>query len=159
MKKLFLSLLLLTCTTMFASNNTSKMITHTIRLQPHADIKKSLQDYVNTNQIEAACILTVVGSAEQVSVRYANQPNTDTLNGKFEIVSLVGTLGASSGSHLHISISDSAGHTIGGHLQNGTLVYTTAEIVLAELQDVVYSREVDSTYGYKELTVKPIQKK
>jgi uncharacterized protein len=138
---------------MLNSKNTSRMITHTIRLTPHQDIKLALMDYIITHKINAACMLTCVGSAEQVCVRYANQPNTDTMHGKYEIVSLVGTLGATSGCHLHISISDSTGKTIGGHLQNGTLVYTTAEIVIAELIDVNYSRIKDSTYGYNELSV------
>jgi uncharacterized protein len=138
---------------MLNSKNTSKIISHSIRLKPHQDIKQSLMDYVLKHKINAACMLTCVGSAEQLSLRYANLPSGDTLIGKFEIVSLVGTLGANSGCHLHISISDSTGKTIGGHLQNGTLVYTTAEIVIAELVDVNYKRIIDSTYGYKELEI------
>jgi uncharacterized protein len=136
---------------MLTSKNTSRIITHTIRLLPHQDVKQSLMDYVIAHKITAACMITCVGSAEQVSLRYANQPQSDTLIGKYEIVSLVGTLGATSGCHLHISISDSTGNTIGGHLQNGTMVYTTAEIVIGELQDVNYKRVKDNTYGYNEL--------
>jgi uncharacterized protein len=153
MKKILVTSFILFTSMLLNSKNTSSMIAHTIRLLPHQDIKQALQDYVVQHHIQAACIVTCVGSAEQASIRYANQPITDTLIGKYEIVSLVGTLGATSGSHLHMSISDSTGKTIGGHLQNGTLVYTTAEIVIAELKDLQYSREVDSTYGYKELKV------
>jgi hypothetical protein len=51
--------------------------------------------------------------------------------GKHEIVSLVGTL-ALDGDHLHIAVSDSTGRTIGGHLMEGSLVYTTAEIAVGE---------------------------
>jgi predicted DNA-binding protein with PD1-like motif len=58
------------------------------------------------------------------------------------------------GSHLHISISDSTGRTIGGHLKEGSIVYTTAEIVLGLLPDIVFERQVDPTYGYKELVIK-----
>jgi uncharacterized protein len=148
---LFLSIFI--SQSMLNSKNTSKIISHTIRLKPHQDIKQSLMDYVIQHKINAACMLTCVGSAEQVSLRYANQQNSETLHGKFEIVSLVGTLGATSGCHLHISISDSAGKTIGGYLQNETLVYTTAEIVIAELSDVNYNRIKDSTYGYNELEI------
>ncbi len=153
--KIFLTILLLfmQSSQILNSKNTSKMLTHTIRITPHQDVKQSLMDYVTQHKIEAACILTCVGSAEQVFMRYANQSNSDTLVSKFEIVSLVGTLGASSGCHLHISVSDTTGKTLGGHLQNGTHVYTTAEIVIAELTDVKFTREVDSTYGYKELRV------
>lgn len=72
---------------------------------------------------------------------------------KFEIVSLVGTLSASAGMHLHASIADSTGATIGGHLTEGNLIYTTAEIVIGEITNTKFSRKIDSTFGYKELCV------
>jgi uncharacterized protein len=150
---LIITILLFTSMPTLLSKNKSKIIAHTIRLTPHQDIKQAILDYVTLHKINAACIMTCVGSAEQVVLRYANQQQNDTLQGKYEIVSLVGTMGATSGCHLHISISDNKGQTIGGHLQNGTLVYTTAEIVIAELTDVTYSRIKDSTYGYNELHV------
>ncbi len=40
-------------------------------------------------------------------------------------------------------------------LNSGCPVYTTAEIVLAVLKNVVFERETDPTYGFKELVVKP----
>ena len=52
-------------------------------------------------------------------------------------------------------MSDSTGRTLGGHLLDGCRVYTTAEIVLAELPALVFSRETDATFGYKELVVQP----
>jgi len=58
-------------------------------------------------------------------IRFANQSVSTVLNDKFEILSLNGTL-ATSGVHLHISISDKEGKTIGGHLDNGCIIYTTA---------------------------------
>jgi predicted DNA-binding protein with PD1-like motif len=57
---------------------------------------------------------------------------------------------------LHLAVSDSTGKTIGGHLLAGCPVYTTAEVVLTILTDYVFERETDSTYGYKELVVKPL---
>ena len=130
--------------------------TVTIRLKPGEDLKESLDNFIKLHHITAACILTCVGSLQQAVIRYANQPNTDTLVGHFEIVSLTGTL-ATSGSHLHISISDSTGKTIGGHLKEGAKVYTTAEIVLAVFPDIEYTREIDPTFGYKELAVKKLK--
>jgi uncharacterized protein len=58
------------------------------------------------------------------------------------------------GSHLHIAISDGDGVTIGGHLVSGCKIYTTAEIVIAEFEDVVYKREMfENDSGYEELVV------
>ena len=57
------------------------------------------------------------------------------------------------GLHLHISISDENGKTIGGHLADGSLIYTTAEIVLGELNDINFVREKDEETTYKELMI------
>jgi predicted DNA-binding protein with PD1-like motif len=132
----------------------SAMKTCVIRLQPGQDLKRSLDDYVKANHIEAACILTCVGSLQKAVIRYANQPDAVTLERKFEIVSLTGTL-AESGSHVHISLSDEQGKTIGGHLKEGSEVYTTAEIVLGILTDVEFKRVEDPLTGYKELWIAP----
>ena len=46
----------------------------------------------------------------------------------------------------------------GGHLRPGCLVNTTAEIVLAELPDTVFTRERDETTGYEELAIRKIDR-
>ena len=58
------------------------------------------------------------------------------------------------GCHLHISVSDPYGVTMGGHLLKGCLVRTTAEIVVLPLEGVRFARELDPATGYKELVVK-----
>jgi uncharacterized protein len=79
------------------------------------------------------------------------------LEDKFEIVSLVGTLGHDSGVHLHASISDGMGKTIGGHLVDGNIIYTTAEIIIGEVLDVHFSRRLDSISTYNELFIEQKQ--
>jgi uncharacterized protein len=69
-------------------------------------------------------------------------------------VSLVGTL-TQDGAHLHVSLADRSGVTLGGHLLDGSAVYTTAEIVLAELPALAFAREHDPESGYDELVVRP----
>jgi uncharacterized protein len=137
---------------------TSVNITYAFRLRPNQDLKKELQRFVDEKQISAACVLTCVGSLTSVNIRYANQENYQMLNGHFEIVSLVGIL-SKNGSHIHISVSDSTGRTIGGHLGDDSHIYTTAEIVLGVMPDYDFVREPDPTFGYKELVVKPKKKK
>lgn len=128
-----------------------------IRLSPHQDLKQELIAFAKKHQFKAAFIATCVGSLEQMHVRYANEENGTLLKGHFEIVSLVGTFSDTS-SHIHISASDSTGKTLGGHLLDNSLIYTTAEIVIGELTDLEFNRSTDSMYGYKELDVK-IRKK
>jgi uncharacterized protein len=88
---------------------------HAVRLHPHQDLKAELDRWAQTQAVEAACILTCVGSLRQTTLRFADQPGGTPLSGKFEIVSLTGTL-SRHGSHYHLSISDGAGRTYGGHL-------------------------------------------
>jgi len=127
--------------------------TYALRLKPGQDLKKAILAFVETNSIEAGWILTCVGSVTDYHIRFANQPNGSKASGHFEIISLSGTLSVN-GCHLHISISDSAGQTIGGHLLNGTIIYTTAEIVLQQSNEIVFTREEDGTTAWPELQIK-----
>jgi predicted DNA-binding protein with PD1-like motif len=131
---------------------------HVFRLKPHEDLKKALVAWARQHKIKAAVILTCAGSLEQYALRFANQENGTVKKGHFEIVSLTGTFSGES-AHIHMSVSDSTGLTIGGHLLDNNLIYTTAEIAIAELNDVTFDRETDSTYGYKELVVRRRKKK
>lgn len=125
---------------------------HVLRLKPGDDLKKSLESYLQEHQLKAAVVLTCVGSLQQASLRFANQPAAAELKGPFEIVSLVGML-STEGVHLHLSIADNQGITKGGHLTEGNLIYTTAEIALAELPGYRFAREHDPLSGYKELKI------
>jgi uncharacterized protein len=129
---------------------------HVFRLKPHEDLKVAIMEYAKANSITAGIILTCVGSLEEYNIRFANEKAGQKQLGYFEIVSLTGTLSTSS-SHLHISVSDSKGNTIGGHLLDGNHVYTTAEIAIGVLPDLAFEREIDATYGFSELAAKPKQ--
>lgn len=123
-----------------------------IRLAPFQDLRKSLDSLVSLNQIEAGCILSCAGSLRQAAIRFANNTDATILTDKFEIVSLSGTL-SKNGSHLHLAISDGTGKTIGGHLMEGCLIYTTAEIVIGILPELKFVREHDEASGYRELVI------
>jgi hypothetical protein len=138
--------------------SSSSSILHAFRLRPHEDLKRSILDIARQQNIHAGIILTCVGSLEQLHLRYANQQEGVRHEGHFEIVSLVGTFSASA-AHLHLSVSDETGKTTGGHLLDGNRIYTTAEIVIAELTDLRFEREADPTYGYLELVIKANDRK
>jgi predicted DNA-binding protein with PD1-like motif len=133
----------------------SRRVEHfALRLRPGQDVLASLRAFAQERGLRAAFVASCAGSARRASVRYANQPAASVREGHFEIVSLSGTL-TRDGAHLHVAFADSTGATFGGHLMEGTKVYTTAEIVLGELADVTFAREPDSTYGYRELVPLP----
>jgi len=126
---------------------------HVIRLQPGHDLKKAIAAFAKTNNLRAAWIVTAVGSLTTYHLRFANQTEGKIESGHFEIVSLSGTLNADA-MHIHMSVSDNTGRTIGGHLLDGNMVYTTVELVIGATDEVEFSREVDLKYGYRELVVK-----
>jgi uncharacterized protein len=133
----------------------SSLRTYALRLRPGQDLRQELLAFTARHQLRAACILTGVGSLTTATLRLANQEGPTVYHGHFEIVSLVGTLSVN-GSHLHLSVADSTGRTLGGHLLEGNRVYTTVELVIGELPELDFRRETDATFGYKELTVHPV---
>lgn len=131
----------------------NSMNNYTFRLKPNDDLFDTIEAFVKDMQIEAGCVLSAVGSLTRTVLRLANREDYSEFTGYFEIVSITGTISIH-GSHLHMSISDGDGKTIGGHLVPGCKVYTTAEIILAVFNDVVYKREYyENDSGYEELVV------
>ena len=133
------------------------MQTYSFRLRPGQDLKGEVEAVVRQQRIEAGAVLTCVGSLTDVTLRLANQEGPTTYQGHFEIVSLVGTLSVN-GSHVHLSVSDSTGRTIGGHLLDGCKIYTTAELLIGVMPSLTYIREPDPTFGYRELVVRKKKK-
>jgi predicted DNA-binding protein with PD1-like motif len=130
----------------------NNLTAHAFRLKPGEDLKSGIQKLVNDRQIKAGWISTCVGSLTDYKIRFANQPEGSSDTGHFEIVNLTGTVSVN-GSHLHISISDSTGKTIGGHLLDGCKIYTTAEIVILSSNDFIFKREKDGTTPWEELQI------
>ena len=152
--KIFYNLLIISLlSSCMTTKNVVNNRVYALRLRPGQDLKKEIMAFVKENNIKSGYIITCVGSLKKATLRLANQPNPTTWEDKFEIVSLVGTLSSESGAHLHASISDGTGKTIGGHLMDDNLVYTTAEIVIGEVLDLKFSRKVDSITTYKELFI------
>ena len=133
---------------------------HTFRVKPGQDLKMDIEKFVEANNIQAGFIITCVGGAKQVKLRSADTgiDKQDILTfagpnkNNFEITSLVGTVSVN-GVHLHMTIADNTGKSFGGHLKEGTIVYPTAEVVIAEDEQVVFTRELDEKTGYAELIV------
>ena len=133
--------------------NWSPIKASAIRLKPGADLKAELIKLANDQRLQAASILTAVGSLSTVKLRLANQRTETLFDGKHEIVGLAGTF-SQAGIHLHLCVSNSDGETIGGHLVEGSIVYTTAEIVIGELSSLSFAREHCTESGFHELVVR-----
>ena len=124
-----------------------------LRLQPNADLRRALEAWIGDQEEQAGCVISAVGSLSVAQLRLAGAAKATTIRGDLELISLSGTL-SPDGAHLHIAVADSQGAVIGGHLCAGSLVRTTAELVLGLLPDWRFSRELDPATGYAELQIK-----
>ncbi|MEQ1634373.1 MAG: PPC domain-containing DNA-binding protein [Planctomycetota bacterium] len=127
-------------------------VAHAFRLKPGQDLKREIQAYAASNGIEAAWVATCVGSLSAYHLRFADRETGSRGAGHFEILALTGTV-SGNGSHLHLALGDEDGRVVGGHLLDGCLVYTTAEIVLVEATDLVFTRAHDGSTKWQELQI------
>jgi len=132
------------------------MKVHVLRLLPKQDLLKALLAYIKDQAIEAAVVISCVGSTGSTVLRPAGVPKPKVFKGSYEITSLTGTLGLR-GHHLHLGISDAECKAYGGHLLEGTLVRTTAEIALGVVEGVRFTRPQDLRTGYDELSIDQLQ--
>ena len=128
-------------------------VSHALRLLPGADLKEAIKQYVKEKHIEAGWIISCVGSLTKYNIRFANLPQGTSANGYFEIISLTGTV-SKNGLHIHICVADENGKTVGGHLLPGCIIYTTAEVIIAESTKYIFTREKDNTTSFYELQIK-----
>lgn len=126
---------------------------HAFRLIRGNDIKKEIIAYCQKKNIEAGVIISAVGCIKHLHIRLAEAKDYIDKEENYEIVSITGTV-SNDDVHIHMSVSDNTGKTIGGHLKDGTIVDTTCEVVIYELKDYIFTREPDSITGYDELSIK-----
>ncbi len=128
------------------------MKTHAFRLTKGQDLKQSIVEYCKQNHIQAGYIASCVGCVDELKLRLAGGTTFFQDINDYEIVSITGTL-SKDGVHIHASFSDITGKTIGGHLSDGCIINTTAEIILIEMEEMVFTREFDDNTGYKEIVM------
>ena len=120
------------------------------RLTPGQDLKRSLEDIRDRNNLKSGIIICMVGSLKKIVLRMADG-NKKVINGPLEIVSATGTI-ALNGVHIHLAVADDRGQVTGGHLMEGSPVNTTVELSILE-SDKIFRREFDPETGYNELVI------
>lgn len=125
---------------------------HALRLLPDQDLKTEIKALCLANNIQAGWVVTCVGSLSRAHLRMVGRPEGQMIQGPLEIVSLVGTVSVN-GCHLHICVSNKDGNTKGGHLLEGNVIFTTAELIIGESQGMIFTREIDQTTGWNELKI------
>ncbi len=123
-----------------------------LRLSPGADLRSALEAEVAASSHFAGFVISGVGSLSQARLRLAGAREPESLRRDLEILTLAGTI-ARDGSHLHMSIADSDGRVMGGHVAHGCIVRTTVEVLLLLLPKWSFDRKLDPETGFAELVV------
>lgn len=124
-----------------------------LRLRPGDDLKQALESWVQLSAGGSAWVVSGIGSLAVGQLRLAGRSDHTVLKGDLEILTLQGSL-CSDGSHLHIAVADANGSVLGGHLCAGSLVRTTAEVLIARLPQWQLGRVLDPSTRYPELQIR-----
>lgn len=124
-----------------------------IRLRPGTDLRLGLEQLLVERGEQAGCVISGIGSLSMACLRLGGREAPTRMTGDLEIISLAGTLSLD-GAHLHLSIADAEGRVVGGHLCGGSLVRTTAEIVVGLLPEWCFRRQIDPATGFRELEIR-----
>ena len=103
-----------------------------LQLAPGSDLRLSLESLARQDGIRGF-ILGVVGNLSRASFQCPGQPEPTILEGELEVISLNGTISPEA-VHLHLSLSDGACQVWGGHLEPGTLVRKSVDLLVGVLE-------------------------
>lgn len=117
-----------------------------LRLQRGDDLKQALESLVELLPAGSAWVVSGIGSLSVAQLRLAGSSDRTVLKGDLEILTLQGSL-CRDGSHVHITVADACGSVLGGHFCAGSLVRTTAEVLVVRLPQWQLKRAVDPTTG------------
>ncbi|ELP5727532.1 DUF296 domain-containing protein [Vibrio vulnificus] len=121
------------------------------RLEYGADLKREIANIVIEHNITAGSIAACTGCLSEVKLRLAGAQSTLCVSEPFEIVSITATL-TPDHQHVHISVADQQGRVYGGHLLEGNLVDTTAELIIHSYPEMLFQRVWDESTGFSELS-------
>ena len=125
-----------------------------LRLHPGDDLKQALESWLELPAGGSGWVVSGIGSLTVAQLRLAGRTEPSVFDRDLEILTLQGSL-CRSGSHIHITVADANGAVLGGHLCEGSVVRTTAEVLVARLPQWQLQRAVDPTTGYRELEILP----
>ncbi|CAH2774433.1 MAG: protein of unknown function DUF296 [uncultured Paraburkholderia sp.] len=129
------------------------MQAHALRLSPGDDLRATLDTLVPSLGVQAEFVVQGIGSLSVAQLRFAGVEHATGIRDDLEILTLAGSL-SPDGGHLHMSVSDSRGTVLSGHVAHGCIVRTTAEILLALLPEHRFARELDAVTGFAELVIR-----
>lgn len=129
---------------------------HVFRIKPNKDLFKSVVKYCEEHDIKSAIILGIIGSLKNAKLGFLKTlPGKyikKEFNGPLEIVNAHGSVAVYEKeviTHIHVCVGNEK-QTFAGHLLPGSIVFSTAEVVILELWNQL-KREKDAYTGLFEL--------
>jgi len=124
---------------------------HTFRVKPKEDLLRAIEDYCESNGVTSGAVISIIGSLEKASLNFlkslpANYINKQ-LDGPMEIASAQGSVAKMDDKtivHIHVLVDDE-NETRGGHLAEGSIVFSTAEVIIGELEHQLKRAKNDYT--------------
>lgn len=142
-----------------------------MRLAPGCDLIKSLEEIAKREKLRSGLVLSGAGSLRQVTLRNVRlfpdefpimdrnriyTPKKEPL----ELLSLSGNISRKDGEvyvHCHVTVSSGLddGRAYGGHLIEGCVVFSTCEVIIAEITGLEMKRSIDPETHALELYLEP----
>ena len=142
-----------------------------MRLAPGCDLMKSLEEITERENLRSGVVLSGAGSLRQVTLRNVRSfpdefpimdrnriytPKKEPL----ELLSLSGNISRKDGEafvHCHVTVSSGLddGRAYGGHLTEGCVVFSTCEVIIAEITGLEMKRNIDAETRVLELYLEP----
>jgi predicted DNA-binding protein with PD1-like motif len=117
-----------------------------------ADLLTSIREFADREGIGSG-MFHLIGAVKKATLSFYDQQVKKyvniSLNRPLEVLSCVGNVGKLDGKtviHAHVTLSDGEGKAYGGHLSEGTTIFS-AELFLIELKGVSLEREYDTVTG------------
>ncbi len=139
----------------FAEGKTGRTVF--VRVKAGADLVKCVKEAFEKSGFTVASVSIAIGSLRKIRFVFVNEDGRYTSpvekEGMFELISAGGFLSRVSGkieTHIHFAFADNEGKVFGGHmLEEGNIVYATAEVILNEIVSVKFKKIYDTEMSFK----------
>ena len=119
------------------------------KLETGNDLLISLQEMAKKEN-KAGYILSVVGNLSKARIQCPGKKQSTIVNNTLEIISLNGSIDPNR-CHLHLSFSDGNCNVWAGHLEEGTIILKTADMLIGLLdQDLI---KIEKTINNKQVEI------
>ncbi len=125
----------------------------TLKLKSGNDLLISLESIAKAEN-KSGYILSLVGNLSKSIFKCPGKKNSTVIENNLEIISLNGIISPNK-CHLHICFSDGECNVWAGHLEKGSLILKSADILIGFLNEPTYQNEIFTNKHLVEIFILP----